>query len=182
MKHALARPVLILTAAGGLILAAAPGALAHQDGCHRVHSCPSDSGSYVCGDLGYDDECPASEPTVDQAELERQQAEREAAEREAARKAAARRAAAEKAAAEQAAAEQAAADKAAAERATAESAAAEKAAAEQAARDAAKEQTTPDTEKASEDEGDPVTGFLILAGMGGGAYWYVKRRRARKAS
>lgn len=30
---------------------------AHQDGCHRWHSCPSDSGSYVCGDLGYDSEC-----------------------------------------------------------------------------------------------------------------------------
>lgn len=30
---------------------------AHRDGCHRWHSCPSDSGSYVCGDLGYDDEC-----------------------------------------------------------------------------------------------------------------------------
>ena len=29
----------------------------HRDGCHRWHSCPSDSGSYVCGDLGYDDEC-----------------------------------------------------------------------------------------------------------------------------
>ena len=30
---------------------------AHRDGCRRWHSCPSDSGSYVCGDLGYDDEC-----------------------------------------------------------------------------------------------------------------------------
>jgi len=30
----------------------------HQDGCHRWHSCPSDSGSYVCGDLGYDTFCP----------------------------------------------------------------------------------------------------------------------------
>lgn len=30
---------------------------AHRDGCHRWHSCPSDTGSYVCGDLGYDDEC-----------------------------------------------------------------------------------------------------------------------------
>jgi hypothetical protein len=26
---------------------------AHQSGCHRWHSCPSDSGSYTCGDLGY---------------------------------------------------------------------------------------------------------------------------------
>jgi len=30
----------------------------HQNGCHRWHSCPSDSGSYVCGDLGYDTYCP----------------------------------------------------------------------------------------------------------------------------
>ena len=30
---------------------------AHRDGCHRWHSCPSDSGSYVCGDLGYTSEC-----------------------------------------------------------------------------------------------------------------------------
>jgi hypothetical protein len=31
---------------------------AHRDGCHRWHSCPSDSGSYVCGDLGVDTYCP----------------------------------------------------------------------------------------------------------------------------
>ncbi len=34
---------------------------AHIDGCHRWHSCPSDDGSYVCGDLGYDDECGSSD-------------------------------------------------------------------------------------------------------------------------
>ena len=28
-------------------------ALAHRSGCHNLHSCPSDTGSYVCGDLGY---------------------------------------------------------------------------------------------------------------------------------
>lgn len=33
----------------------------HQDGCHRWHSCPSDSGSYICGDLGYDNYCPDKE-------------------------------------------------------------------------------------------------------------------------
>lgn len=37
-------------------------ASAHRDGCHRWHSCPSDSGSYVCGDLGYTSECPATNP------------------------------------------------------------------------------------------------------------------------
>src|SRR6476646_6690722 len=30
---------------------------AHRSGCHRFHSCPSDNGSYVCGDLGYDSQC-----------------------------------------------------------------------------------------------------------------------------
>lgn len=32
----------------------------HRDGCHRWHSCPSDSGSYVCGDLGYTSGCPTA--------------------------------------------------------------------------------------------------------------------------
>ena len=39
----------------------APVASAHRDGCHRWHSCPSDSGSYVCGDLGIDTYCPSTE-------------------------------------------------------------------------------------------------------------------------
>ncbi len=30
---------------------------AHRDGCHAQHSCPSDSGSYVCGDTGNFSEC-----------------------------------------------------------------------------------------------------------------------------
>lgn len=33
--------------------------LAHRDGCHRWHTCPSDTGSYVCGDLGHG--CGSSE-------------------------------------------------------------------------------------------------------------------------
>lgn len=36
--------------------------IAHQSGCHRWHSCPSDTGSYVCGDLGYDTYCGYEEP------------------------------------------------------------------------------------------------------------------------
>lgn len=32
-------------------------ASAHQSGCHRWHSCPSDSGSYTCGDTGYSNYC-----------------------------------------------------------------------------------------------------------------------------
>src|SRR5437870_320105 len=35
-----------------------PGLLAHQAGCHWLHSCPSDRGNYVCGDLGHCGECP----------------------------------------------------------------------------------------------------------------------------
>jgi hypothetical protein len=28
-------------------------AFAHRSGCHNLHTCPSDTGSYTCGDLGY---------------------------------------------------------------------------------------------------------------------------------
>ncbi len=34
------------------------GAEAHRSGCHRWHSCPSDRGTYICGDLGYCSACP----------------------------------------------------------------------------------------------------------------------------
>lgn len=33
---------------------------AHQSGCHAWHSCPSDDGSYVCGDTGHDNYCPTN--------------------------------------------------------------------------------------------------------------------------
>ena len=32
--------------------------------CHRWQSCPSDYESYICGDLGHDDECGGSEEEV----------------------------------------------------------------------------------------------------------------------
>lgn len=38
-------------------LAIPDDAFAHQSRCHMWHSCPSDTGSYVCGDLGYDTYC-----------------------------------------------------------------------------------------------------------------------------
>ena len=38
---------------------------AHRDGCHSHHSCPSDSGSYICGDKGYCSECPDNEYCFD---------------------------------------------------------------------------------------------------------------------
>jgi hypothetical protein len=31
---------------------------AHQDPCHRLHSCPSDHRTYVCGDKGRCEQCP----------------------------------------------------------------------------------------------------------------------------
>ncbi len=37
---------------------------AHRSGCHRWHSCPSDTGSSVCGDLGYCSQCPDKEYCV----------------------------------------------------------------------------------------------------------------------
>lgn len=46
-----------------LFLFAAP-AHAHRDGCHRWHSCPSDTGSYVCGDLGYTTYCGTTAPAA----------------------------------------------------------------------------------------------------------------------
>lgn len=57
--------------AGGMAGMSAP-AQAHRDGCHRWHSCPSDSGSYVCGDLGNDSECPGGgdEATVPEVEAD----------------------------------------------------------------------------------------------------------------
>lgn len=43
----------------GILIAFTPSlADAHQSGCHRWHSCPSDSGSYTCGDTGYCSQCP----------------------------------------------------------------------------------------------------------------------------
>ena len=35
-----------------------PAAYTHQDPCHRLHSCPSDRNTYICGDRGHCDQCP----------------------------------------------------------------------------------------------------------------------------
>ena len=45
--------VFLVLAIGVLGLSWLRPAAAHQDGCHRYHSCPADDGSYRCGDLGY---------------------------------------------------------------------------------------------------------------------------------
>lgn len=41
-----------------LLLSISPTALAHRNGCHAWHSCPSDRGTYVCGDTGHCGQCP----------------------------------------------------------------------------------------------------------------------------
>jgi len=33
-------------------------ALAHRDGCHAQHSCPTEHGTYECGDKGHCSQCP----------------------------------------------------------------------------------------------------------------------------
>ena len=50
----------LLVSAASLLMAFVSPAQAHRDGCHRWHSCPSDRGTYECGDLGYTSGCPAS--------------------------------------------------------------------------------------------------------------------------
>jgi phosphatidylserine/phosphatidylglycerophosphate/cardiolipin synthase-like enzyme len=46
--------LLIIVLVGSWLL---PGA-AHQDPCHRLHSCPSDHATYICGDKGRCNQCP----------------------------------------------------------------------------------------------------------------------------
>jgi hypothetical protein len=41
-----------------LILLGSATSDAHQDPCHARHACPSDQGTYVCGDRGHCDQCP----------------------------------------------------------------------------------------------------------------------------
>lgn len=54
---------------------------AHRDGCHAAHSCPSDTGSYVCGDTGIFTYCgyssiPPPPPPVDYSPPRRPQMSR----------------------------------------------------------------------------------------------------------
>lgn len=52
-------PVRRLPVAIGLVFILSwTGIEAHQDPCHRRHSCPSDHGTYVCGDRGRCEQCP----------------------------------------------------------------------------------------------------------------------------
>jgi hypothetical protein len=54
----LTRGVVLICILGLSLLTWGTWGEAHQSGCHRWHSCPSDTGSYVCGDLGYCSQCP----------------------------------------------------------------------------------------------------------------------------
>lgn len=57
---AVMNPARALFFAAALFVFIAPlTADAHRSGCHRWHSCPSDTGSYTCGDLGYTSGCPS---------------------------------------------------------------------------------------------------------------------------
>ena len=49
-------PLLVLALIVTLVLVTSVDA--HRSGCHRWHSCPSDHGTYVCGDLGHCSACP----------------------------------------------------------------------------------------------------------------------------
>lgn len=63
-KFLISATVLIVT-----FLMVAPDARAHRSGCHKEHSCPSDTGSYVCGDLGNDSQCPGKETNTKAAKV-----------------------------------------------------------------------------------------------------------------
>lgn len=51
------RLLLLLAMVGFMVSLQANPVLAHRSGCHRWHSCPSDSGSYTCGDTGHSNYC-----------------------------------------------------------------------------------------------------------------------------
>jgi hypothetical protein len=48
------RVIISLIISLGLVFVWQPSvAFAHRSGCHNLHTCPSDSNTYTCGDLGY---------------------------------------------------------------------------------------------------------------------------------
>jgi hypothetical protein len=57
MRHDRQLSLMILLALAGWMVASD----AHQDSCHRRHSCPSDHNTYVCGDRGRCDQRPDNE-------------------------------------------------------------------------------------------------------------------------
>jgi micrococcal nuclease len=45
----------------------------HRSGCHAAHSCPSDTGSYECGDTGNYSQCPGNQPEDDEEKYEKKE-------------------------------------------------------------------------------------------------------------
>jgi hypothetical protein len=60
MRRVLLATVLLLAVITASLVGVSNPVSAHQSGCHRWHSCPSDSGSYTCGDTGYYSQCGGS--------------------------------------------------------------------------------------------------------------------------
>ena len=54
----MSRAVALSGISSWLLLMVLTTADAHRSGCHRWHSCSSDRGTYVCGDLGHCSGCP----------------------------------------------------------------------------------------------------------------------------
>lgn len=45
--------IVSVTVIVGVAALTAPSVFAYRSGCHNLHTCPSDTDTYVCGDLGY---------------------------------------------------------------------------------------------------------------------------------
>ena len=56
MRHR--RPWVSMMLVGLWLMGWMPALHAHQDACHRLHSCPSDHNTYACGDKGRCEQCP----------------------------------------------------------------------------------------------------------------------------
>jgi phosphatidylserine/phosphatidylglycerophosphate/cardiolipin synthase-like enzyme len=56
MRHR--RPLVIMMIVVLWLMGWMPAARTHQDPCYRLHGCPSDYHSYICGDTGRCDQCP----------------------------------------------------------------------------------------------------------------------------
>ncbi len=52
------RPLMSLLLVSSVVALLSGQSVAHQDPCHRLHSCPADRNTYVCGDKGRCDQCP----------------------------------------------------------------------------------------------------------------------------
>ena len=52
-----------------VLLGGSRAALAHRSGCHNLHTWPSDSNTYVCGDLGYPCDGSTSVSQIDPAKI-----------------------------------------------------------------------------------------------------------------